>query len=255
MIRGIDVSYDQGAIDWGAVAGAGIRFAIVKATEGAWTTVDPRYEANVAGAKAVGLSVGGYFVIHPYAGADPTMQAESHYHLSGGIGTHPGELPPMIDFELPDPTKWAEMGVTAASIRTWLLAYRERMTALWARVPLIYTYNYFAAATGLSGLPALAQSPLVLASYPAQDVGAWPADSAVPAKLAPWTSAAFWQCSEKGRVAGIQTPVDLDVFLGTQAELVALCANGDASTVAQAATEQALDASGFHDDTPPPAVA
>ena len=33
-VRGIDVSHHQGEIDWAKVAGAGVRFAYLKATEG-----------------------------------------------------------------------------------------------------------------------------------------------------------------------------------------------------------------------------
>jgi hypothetical protein len=91
----------------------------------------------------------------------------------------------------------------------------------------------------------------VLADYPSNDVGAWPPDGTLPGKLPPWTSAKFWQCSEKGHVAGIATPVDLDVFLGLESDLMDLCAPGGASVIAQVATEQDLNATDFHDDTPP----
>ena len=62
---GIDVSENQHAIDWAAVAADGVDFAIVRlgyrgATEGG-LYLDEYYEGNLAGAKAAGLDCGVYF--------------------------------------------------------------------------------------------------------------------------------------------------------------------------------------------------
>ena len=58
-VRGVDVSRYQGDIDWPVLAGQGIDFAFIKATEGS-TLVDPRFAANLDGATAAGLRVGAY---------------------------------------------------------------------------------------------------------------------------------------------------------------------------------------------------
>ncbi|HEY7771115.1 GH25 family lysozyme, partial [Longimicrobium sp.] len=42
LVRGIDVSRWQGAVDWNAVAGDDVEFAFIKATEGGDFT-DPRF--------------------------------------------------------------------------------------------------------------------------------------------------------------------------------------------------------------------
>ena len=66
MLRGIDVSTYQGAINWSAVKAAGIDFAIVKATQGhavnsnSYLFTDRQFAANVTGAHDVGLKVGVY---------------------------------------------------------------------------------------------------------------------------------------------------------------------------------------------------
>src|SRR5439155_141677 len=52
-LPGIDVSRWQGTIDWSKVAGAGIRFAIARATKGQHY-VDPTFHANVARAPGNG---------------------------------------------------------------------------------------------------------------------------------------------------------------------------------------------------------
>ena len=49
-IHGIDVSKYQGDIDWNAVAGSGVKFAWIKATEGG-DHVDERFQANWEAAK------------------------------------------------------------------------------------------------------------------------------------------------------------------------------------------------------------
>jgi lysozyme len=59
MQRGIDVSENNGVIDWEAVAAAGIEFAIIRCSYGKFGK-DSRFAENVAGAKAAGLKVGAY---------------------------------------------------------------------------------------------------------------------------------------------------------------------------------------------------
>lgn len=66
MLRGIDVSTYQGAINWSAVKSSGIDFAIVKATQGravssnSYLFTDRQFANNVVGAHDVGLKVGVY---------------------------------------------------------------------------------------------------------------------------------------------------------------------------------------------------
>ncbi|TWK39685.1 hypothetical protein CHCC20347_4441 [Bacillus paralicheniformis] len=58
-IKGIDVSHWQGNINWKKVAGDGIKFAFIKATEGT-TLKDNKFETNVSGANAAGIKTGAY---------------------------------------------------------------------------------------------------------------------------------------------------------------------------------------------------
>ena len=59
MKKGIDVSENNGAVDWVAVKAAGMEFAIVRASYGR-TGVDERFLENVEGAHAAGLLCGAY---------------------------------------------------------------------------------------------------------------------------------------------------------------------------------------------------
>ena len=44
-VKGVDVSHHQGGIDWRALRASGVRFAYIKATEGAHFR-DPRFAEN-----------------------------------------------------------------------------------------------------------------------------------------------------------------------------------------------------------------
>lgn len=65
VIRGIDVSHWQGALDWHGLAAAHrLDFAFTKATE-AEGFVDPRFRSNWAGIREVGLIRGAYHFARP----------------------------------------------------------------------------------------------------------------------------------------------------------------------------------------------
>lgn len=91
---GIDVSHHQGEIDWRRVAGDGIEFAYVKATEGGDFT-DRRFEANWRGAAAAGLDRGAY---HFFTLCRPgAVQAR---HFLEVVPVDPDALAPAVDLEL-----------------------------------------------------------------------------------------------------------------------------------------------------------
>lgn len=71
-MKGIDVSRHQGNIDWQKVKNEGIEFVIIRAGYGRESSQkDPMFEANYAGAKAVGLPIGAYW----YSYADSVEDA------------------------------------------------------------------------------------------------------------------------------------------------------------------------------------
>ena len=65
-IFGVDVSVYQGAVDWSRAKAAGVRFVVVKATQGhayssaSYLFTDRRFAENVDGAHRAGLQVGAY---------------------------------------------------------------------------------------------------------------------------------------------------------------------------------------------------
>ncbi len=249
MKRGLDVSAAQGTIDWTAVAALGCEFAIVKACEGNKPGTDPQYQANVAGARAAGLAVGGYFFAYPLANIDPAACAREHFEASGGIGSHEGELPPALDLEWPSPDAWARWGCSAPQIRAWALAYLDAMATAWGRTPILYTYPSFWSAVGGANEPRFARYVPWIAAYPAPCT--WPAAGGAAPIPRPWAqgTSGLWQFTGGAMQMPGGVPGDFDVWAGTDAEFSALLAPPSGRVVV---TRVDTD---LHDDAPPDADA
>jgi len=196
---GVDVSYFRGAIDWNAARAAGIRFAFIRVSDGT-TFHDPRFDANWAGAKNAGILRGAYQFFRPAQSA--TAQADLMIAAVGTPG--PGDLPPVIDVEA---TGGLSPSAIAARVRTWV----DRVANATGITPIVYTGKYFWR-DEVGGPTSFVTNPLWIAQYTSQ----------CPDLPSPWTTWAFWQHSERGRVAGISGDVDLDRFNGSFAELQAL---------------------------------
>src|SRR5207302_10211851 len=66
-LLGIDVSNNNGSINWTSVHGDGVDYAYAKATEGTGFT-DSYFAGNMNNGKAAGLQMGAYEFCHPEAG-------------------------------------------------------------------------------------------------------------------------------------------------------------------------------------------
>lgn len=101
-MKGIDVSRWQGSINWSAVKNASIEFAIIKAGgSDAGFYIDPYFEQNYSGAKAVGLHVGAYYFVGPNCTSynDGVGDAKRFIELLRGKQF---DMPVYIDFEAPN---------------------------------------------------------------------------------------------------------------------------------------------------------
>jgi GH25 family lysozyme M1 (1,4-beta-N-acetylmuramidase) len=210
-LRGIDVGSPQGDISpahWITVA-LTRRFVICRCTEG-MDSVDVTFDANVTGAKGVGLPVAAYFVLHPWL--DPVDQVTRWFDLSKHLGCAHGELPPVIDIEL---FHTASVMLTPKEVRTALLATVRAISRLWGRPCFTYTYPDFFRRYILLGatpeeLAELAETLLWYAAY----------TTTMPLPPAPWTKITLWQDSGGDRFKlPSGAPCDDDYFIGTQAEL------------------------------------
>jgi lysozyme len=224
MLRGVDVSFLQGSIDWKVVAAEGLRFAIIKGAEGNKPAVDSCFTANVLGVKAAGLTPGAYNFAYPLPHIDPAQNAKDHFNLTGNLGSSPDELPPTLDLEWPPPGEWQKWNCTAKQIRAWALAYLDTAASLWGCIPTLYTYPDFWMRVGGSSEPTFANYSLWIASY--QHPHEWPDDTMKPFVFAPWgTNWRLWQ-SSGGNFFRLPngTPCDTDLFNGDDTALATFCA-------------------------------
>ena len=80
----IDVSHGQGDIDWRSVAEAGIKVAMVKATEG-HTFTDSAWHANLRGATQAGIKVIPYHFLRAGAAEDQAAHFRDVVGLKHGM--------------------------------------------------------------------------------------------------------------------------------------------------------------------------
>jgi MYXO-CTERM domain-containing protein len=197
-VKGIDVSYYQGTIDWAKVRDDGVRFAFIRVSDGL-NTIDSKFETYWAGSRAAGIHHGAYQFFRP--NQDPIAQANL---LLSKIGTlEPDDLPPVIDVE-------SDGGLAPAQLASKVKQWVDHVTAAIGRPPIIYTGFYFW--RDEVGAPAFgADHPLWHAQY---------TSAACPNIPPPWEDWAFWQYTDTGRVAGISGNVDVNRFNGTYDQLV-----------------------------------
>lgn len=186
-MKGIDVSVHNGDIDWGKVKTDGIDFAILRAGYGKLASQkDQKFEQNYKNAKAVNLPVGAYW--YSYAMNENEARQEADVFLSVIKGKQ-FEMPVYFDLE---EKKQFDLG-------------KEKVSAIMrAFLEKVESAGYF---TGLYG------SASSLTTHTADDI-----KSRYTIWLAHWVNQtnyssayAIWQYSSKGKVAGINGNVDLDI--------------------------------------------
>lgn len=204
-VKGIDVSYYQGTIDWARVKNDGVKYAFIRVSDGLGT-IDTKFETNWAGTRANGILHGAYQFFRP--NQDPIAQAELFLDKIGNTIAD-DDLPPVIDIE-------AAGGLTPAQVAAKAKQWIDHVEAALGVKPIIYTGFYFW--RDQVGAPAYgAAYPLWHAQY---------TSAACPNISAPWTRWTFWQYTSSGTVAGITGNVDTNRFDGTMDQLVALTPGG-----------------------------
>lgn len=198
-VRGIDVSHHQGVLDWGKLSRARVRFVYLKASEGAdW--IDPLFARNLAAAPKLGMALGAYHYFTLCAKGD----AQAGNFLKS-IASARLTMPPAVDVEYvgncaarPSRAAFArELGAFTTAVK--------RGTGL---TPVLYTTQSFFE-DYLSGV---------------EFSGAtfWVRNLIGEAAWSKGRKVLLRQFADHARIAGIAGPVDVDVFMGTEAEFAAL---------------------------------
>jgi GH25 family lysozyme M1 (1,4-beta-N-acetylmuramidase) len=225
-LPGIDVSHYQGIIDWGQVAGSGIKWGYTKATEDTGY-VDPTFAGNWSGMKAAGVVRGAYHFFHP--SVDGKAQADFFLATVGPLGA--GDLPPMLDWEVTD-------GVSGSTAAASADAFIAEIQARTGKTPVIYTSPGLWSGFGVPR--SYAAEPLCVAEYFSCFCNS---AGYCPNTPSGWSSWVMWQYSDRGSVPGISTQVDLDTFNGDAAALAAFT-GGTASCTGSNGVDQPVGAGG-----------
>ena len=187
MMKGIDVSFWQGEIDWGKVRDSGVQFAVLRGGYGQHTSQkDAYFERNYAGAKEAGLPVGVYW--YSYATSVDGAKLEAGACLSC-LGGKELELPVFFDQEY-------EPGILALrnGTRTEICGtFCEAVRAAGYR-PGIYSSKDFI--ENKLNAADLAAYPLWVAQYARECTC-----------RAPYI---MWQFTDSGAVPGIRGKVDMN---------------------------------------------
>jgi lysozyme len=210
IIAGIDVSNNNGGINWAKVAASGIQFAFAKVSQGS-TFKDVYYASNVAGMRGAGIIPGSYHYLT--ATSNASSQAANFVALADPATVH------ALDVEEP-----------RVDVAGWVAAYR----AHYPRKPLLVYTGAFTWATAAQGRPAVNGAgigPLwgagpYLGGRRDGTVGALlprvPSTGALGSPFGGWTSRALHQFTDRATVPGVAGQVDANVFYGTTAQFRAL---------------------------------
>ncbi|WP_426560448.1 glycoside hydrolase family 25 protein [Angustibacter sp. McL0619] len=212
---GIDVSRWQsagpadtcatGGIDWAKVSRTSRTFVFIRATRtsGMKTSRDACFARNRAGARARGLYRGAYHYAMPRKTAGSAVRdARAFVAVTGGM-QGAGDLPPVLDLE-------ASGGLKPTQLASWAHTWLTTVRALTGRQPMIYTSPSFWR-SAMDDSTAFHAYPLWIAHW----------TSGAPSLPGKWPTYAVHQYSASGRVSGIGTDVDLNVFNGSASQLAA----------------------------------
>lgn len=194
--KGIDVSEHQGTVDWEKVKAAGYEFAILRIGYRGYGTVgslhvDARFHENIAGAKASGLDVGGYFFSQAVNEEETLEEAVFVLENLNGYGL---ELPIVFDPErIRDDTARTD-NISGEQFTKNTVLFCEKIKEAGYQ-PMVYSNLVWEAFE--FDMEELADYPIWYADY-----------EIVPQTPYRFT---FWQYSEKGQVDGIEGAVDLDL--------------------------------------------
>jgi GH25 family lysozyme M1 (1,4-beta-N-acetylmuramidase) len=192
----IDLSSNNGHVDFPTVRAAGVQAMIHKATEGVGS-LDSQCLTRCAQAKAAGLKVGVYHYLRVRHGRAQDAAEQASEYLAVWKQVSP-DLLPCVDVESMYNTVNASAGAaTAAECQEAVMQFVQAIVAATNLAPIIYTSNGEWTSMGLTGLP-VGSSPLWEAGY---------GSSATPPS--PWTSKAAWQFSGSGQCPGVTGACDL----------------------------------------------
>lgn len=191
-VQGIDVSHHQQKINWGEIDKNNVQFAFIKATEGG-NHKDSLFQENWREAIRHDIPVAAYHFFTFCKDGDAQARNYIHYVPKDSI-----DLPPVIDLEYSgncQRSNWNE------NIIKEIANYLEIIEDHYQRKVIIYTTNEFYKNFLINQFP---QNPI------------WIRDILSKPQLPDGRLWLFWQYTNRGRIKGINTIVDLNAFNGSK---------------------------------------
>lgn len=191
-IKGIDVSAYNGAIDYKRVSADKIKIAILRITERG-NVIDPTFENNYKGFRSSGVKVGVYKYSYALNTSQAQKEAEKVLEVLKGR---------KLDFPVFYDVEWSEQRqLPKEEITRIIKAFREKIVKAGYLFGIYCNTDWYYHVLDTKSLP----YDYWLAAYPYNDRGV------IVESLRPSVGIG-WQYSAKGKVAGINGYVDLDVF-------------------------------------------
>ena len=192
VLRGIDVSWVQGDIDWPRVARSGIDFVIIRAgrgdIDGTGPSMDTHFLQNIQGALENGLDVGVYF----YSYAHNAEQAETEARFfTGLLDGYEITYPVIMDLE----EEFEDESEETAELSEIAEAFLETV-AEEGYYPMLYSYK--------------SRLDYVIDSEITEKYALWVAQFGSEQPEAEYDYY-MWQYSYEGRINGIEGNVDFNV--------------------------------------------
>ena len=191
-IKGIDVSREQGTIDWETVAGYGMGFAILRITEKGNKT-DSTFAPNYRGCQQYGIPVGAYKYSYALTTAQAKKEAEKVLAVLDGR---------KLDFPIFYDLEWSDQrALGKAAIEKIALAFLDKIQDAGYKAGIYCNADWYENVL----TDALKRYDCWIARYPYNDNGT------LQERLRP-SYGVGWQYSSKATIPGIPTKVDRNVF-------------------------------------------
>lgn len=195
-IRGVDVSAHNGMMNFDAMAGDGIEFAWIKASEGV-SFRDPNFSLNYQKAAHAGLKTGAYHFFR--FDRDGVEQARNFVRAVAGRKLELGLAIDVEDTGNPD-------GIPKDSITARLRDMIDYLVLAGVR-PLLYSNR--------AGYEKYLYDEF-------RDMPLWVCQFTDNSTSGDWL---YWQYNHRGQVEGVHGEVDLDVFAGSRQEWESMLRN------------------------------
>lgn len=185
MKRGIDVSENNGFVDWESVAAAGVEFAIIRLGWGK-RHLDSRFYENINGAINAGLKVGVYYYSEATDASEARAEADFALYVMQDAGITPDMLEMGVWFDEENDSWKSERLTDSDEITDICTTFINTLEEAGYHCGLYANYDYL---TNVIDMSRLAGVPVWCAQYNSQ---------------CDYDGAAIWQCTDSYFINGAQ---------------------------------------------------